>query len=534
MAATPVETGLTERLRITEYSRSACFAAIRGEAIPYALGHPLHRLCVVRGIRYHYGFGTELHGVLSVFTRALNARSIMSNVLPELESPDTIPYCIWHPETASEDTYRKLVQKYPQLSYQAGRACAVAGYTKLFHELDILPEVHIAEEARENDNHAIFEAIVSQTVRYKVMNDYELRLDLSSPKPAYLNGDTCVRWMLDIKQQFTDATSDFMELSNGRFFPADFSTDFQGYEDKKFNITEDMHIDEFESDGVSKRLLASRANLRWLYEPLPQDLPTVQKDILIAMAAYYGDIDRYSRLRRPRPVYGEMACCVRGIYHNTLFAVWWANRSEKKPLNIEKAINARFIMNNVLSRAPFNQYDIPYLIWWPVPARPPTYRRLAALHPEMLPQIIRSCIYANYEELFAELLPLVEPDEILLREADSQSNRYFRKALDEKIVELGIKPLYPPLHDAWKLQFSGAIGMSSNSLLKYLDADSIGTGFDIPYDGLQCDASEVELMLCVPDAWKIPADTPDDGYEEDQPRVVDYVEWPPGMASDGK
>jgi hypothetical protein len=528
MAAMSTEVNLKERLRITRYSRSACFAAIRGEAIPHALGHPLHRLCVIRGIRYHYGFGNELRGLLAVFTRTLNARSIMSNVIPELESPDAVPYCIWHPETASENTYRELVQKYPQLAYQAGRACAVAGYTKLFHELDILPEVHIAEEARECGNLAIYEAIVSQIVRYNVMNDYGLRLDLEAPKPAHLNGDTCVRWMLDIKQQFKDATSDFFE-EDDEFFPEDLFGGFQGYQDTMFNITEDMQIDEYESDGTAKRLLASRPNLRWLYEPLPQDLPTVQKDILIAMAAYYGDVDRYSRLRRPKSVYSERGCCVRGIYHNTLFALWWAKQPEPNTMYVGKAINARFIMNNVLSRAPFKQSEIPYLIWWPTPARPATYRRLADIHPEMLPQIVRACIYANYKELFTELLPRVEPDKALIREANSQSNQYFRKALDEAIAKLDIEPQYPPSHQSWKMGFSGGlIEQSSNNLTTYLDADSIGTGFDIPYDGLQCDASQVELMLCLPDAWKIPTDDPDD---ELYPLEIDYVEWPPGMAA---
>jgi hypothetical protein len=521
------EVSLEERLRITKYSRSECSAAIRGEEVPHALGHPLHRLCVIRGISYHYGFGNELRGLLPAFTRALNARSIMSNVIPELESPDTVPYCIWHPETASEGTYRELVKKYPHLAYQLGRACAVAGYAKLFHELDILPEVHIAEEARECGNLVVYEAILSQGVRYSVMNDYEFRVDLEVPKPAHLNGDTCVRWMLDIKQQFKDATSDFFE-DGDEFIPEDFSFDFQGYRNTMFNITEDMHIDEYESDGSAKRLLASRPSLRWLSEPLPPDLPTVQKDILIAMAAYYGDIDRYSRLRRPKPVYGERACCIRGIYHNTLFALWWANKPELKTMDVEKAINAWFIMNNVLSRAPFKKKDIPYLIWWPTPARPATYRRLADIHPEMLPQIVRACIYANYEELFAELLPQVEPDQVLLREAASQSNQYFRKTLDEAVAKLGIEPQYPRSNHAWKNQFSGPIGWSCNSLITYLDAESIETSFDIPYDGLQCDAAQVELMLCLPDDWKIPTDHPDD---EHLPLEIDYVEWPPGMTA---
>lgn len=40
------------------------------------------------------------------------------------------------------------------------------------------------------------------------------------------------------------------------------------------------------------------------------------------MTAYYGDIDRYVRLRRPVMIKNEMQCIVRGIYHNTMFAKW--------------------------------------------------------------------------------------------------------------------------------------------------------------------------------------------------------------------
>lgn len=36
-----------------------------------------------RDIRYQHGFGTELHGFLPEFNRAPNARSIMSNAIPD-------------------------------------------------------------------------------------------------------------------------------------------------------------------------------------------------------------------------------------------------------------------------------------------------------------------------------------------------------------------------------------------------------------------------------------------------------------------
>lgn len=110
------------RLGLFKYDRNACKAAIHGEKIPHALGLPLTRHCVVRGIRYHHGFGEELRGTLPKFTRALNARSIMSNHIPVINNDKEFPYYIWHPEVASEATYRELVHKYPKMAYLVGRA----------------------------------------------------------------------------------------------------------------------------------------------------------------------------------------------------------------------------------------------------------------------------------------------------------------------------------------------------------------------------------------------------------------------------
>ncbi|CAG8108457.1 unnamed protein product, partial [Penicillium nalgiovense] len=55
----------------------------------------------------------------------------------------------------------------------------------------------------------------------------------------------------------------------------------------------------------------------------PTDLLTVDKDILILMAAWSGNIDRYARLHQPTMINGELPCVVRGIYHHPFFAKWW-------------------------------------------------------------------------------------------------------------------------------------------------------------------------------------------------------------------
>ena len=111
-----------------------------------------------------------------------------------------------------------------------------------------------------------------------------------------------------------------------------------GFDEKNFNITEDMNIDEYDTDVNSVR---SRYDVTLLLSaPLPVDLPTVDKDLLILMAAYYGDIDRYVRLQREKLLTKEISCCVRGIYHNTLFAIWWSRqgRLEYGDARLRKAI----------------------------------------------------------------------------------------------------------------------------------------------------------------------------------------------------
>ncbi|KAK4126630.1 hypothetical protein N657DRAFT_679516 [Parathielavia appendiculata] len=66
-----------------------------------------------------------------------------------------MPYCVWYPGLATEDTYRELARRFPALPYQVG--------------------LSIAEKARESGNDgstAIFEHTMSQPTRHAVMDDY--------------------------------------------------------------------------------------------------------------------------------------------------------------------------------------------------------------------------------------------------------------------------------------------------------------------------------------------------------------------------
>ena len=45
-------------------------------------------------------FGQELRDIpnYTEFTRALNARDMMSNSIPDMKEEHEFPYCIWYPE----------------------------------------------------------------------------------------------------------------------------------------------------------------------------------------------------------------------------------------------------------------------------------------------------------------------------------------------------------------------------------------------------------------------------------------------------
>jgi hypothetical protein len=525
---------LEQRLRFKKADKKACLAAIRGEAIPFGLGDALHRIAVTRGLRHHVGYGAELRGALPEFTRALNAQDIMNDIIPEIQSVEETPYCIWYPLTASESTYRELVRRYPAMAYHVGRACAVAGYLELYQELDILPDVHIAEEARECGNLEIFNAIMSQPMRYSIMNDYTLEVDPTNRQQAFLNGDTAVRWTLDFKIELPmfdpakERWREFCEIYWAR--------------NVTFNITEDFNVAEEATptygpgEPYQEKWLSTRPFAQYLTEPLPADLPFIEKDLLIVMAAYHGNIDRYVRLRRPKMVPNELECCVRGINHNTYFAAWWAKQQSESSY-INKAIDARFIMENVLSRAPYR--SLPYVIWWPMLARESTYRALSVIQPEDdFPPLVHACIYGGYVELFDELLPKITPYRALLWESETQINQHFRNALLARVEALGMTVETMPYTPEKYRCAAECIRQKlhwhhSGIVLSSMNHNTVGTGWYAPHDWLICDAAEIDTTACVPDEWKIFTEEEGDEWEyhESHSRKLDYKRWPRGFGS---
>lgn len=520
-------------LSLKEYDEQDCLSAIRGEKIPSALGYTISRLCAIRGIRYHPGFATELHGSYDEFTRALNARSIMSDKIPDMARPEEFPYCIWHPGIPSEDTCRDLVRDYPQTKYHVGRVCAVAGYSDLFHELDILPEVHIAEEARDNGTTAIFDAILNSPVKYAVMNDYSRKIE-ETPRIGNLNDDTAVRSSLEIKQRFKRP----IPTDKNKPYRSECSHDASHY----FNITEDYGVDEFDS---KKRKPDSKAMVTLLYSPLPAGLPTVNKDLLILMAAYYGDVDRYSRLRRPYELEREFQCVINGIYTNTMFAKWWslqvpppeeiwdpepdededddddddedgeeqeeAGNDDEEPWYIYKssltsaincAISARFVMVNDLSRVTPKIFsmDLPYTIWHPLVPLEETLEELIRRRPDMKPQAARACIVGDYQQLYTKIDP--DADRGLLEEARLSRNLYYQEDLEDKIKTGRGKDADDSL-DPWRSLTHTSLRLGTLAIRPNVSEEDVVPDFESIYEGTLADPSRVELNVCLPDELKL-------------------------------
>lgn len=354
-----------------------------------------------------------------VFVRARNARLIMSNSIPDMAHEKHKPYCIWYPDLASEDTYRELARRYPEMRYHVGRACAAAGYTSLYKELDLLPEVSIAEEARDNKQSgaSIFEHVMSQPMRYRVLNDYMRTANLENPEAgAHLNGDTAVRSTLSgvFKLEHSPFYKHYFDIEeNGRFGEPSDPSFHQPLEDK--------HVPLF-------------------YSPLPKDLPTTNKDVLIIMAAWEGNIERYARLRRPWSIANEISAVIRGMHHHATFARWVEAhlqdlfaRNEWKVLR--QAFHARCIMSNDLSRIWDGIYgeDLPLCFWWPHIPHENTLRELAWRRCDLEDHVAVACIVANYQEAFDDLN--IEPSRRQWEVACQSPNAHYLESIKRRAAE---------------------------------------------------------------------------------------------------
>lgn len=248
------------------------------------------------------------------------------------------------------------------------------------------------------------------------------------------------------------------------------------------------------------------------------------------MAAYYGDIDRYSRLRRSVEIETEMNCMIRGIYHNTAFTKWCCLLPDSDPvakyLLVQRAIAARFIMNNDISRVCERSQNLPYVVWYPTLASENTYRELARRCPKIKTAVLRASIFGNYQSLFDDLVNEMSPDCGLMEEARTSFNPHYRGVPEERVSGLGIDLLETiESHESWKIQPTRNVG---DRIYPWLP--SIPDATDIAWrehsllcDGSGADASAVELYMSWPKELRTTK-----RYGE----CIDYKGWQPQKESE--
>ncbi|KAL4797272.1 hypothetical protein BDV19DRAFT_387446 [Aspergillus venezuelensis] len=227
----------------------------------------------------------------------------------------------------------------------------------------------------------IYDLILSQPVKFEIMNDYTRTVDIVGRRIAFLNGDTAVYPSLTARTKYYGPREPIFQAMPWNAFCQELPY---------FNITEDRGIDDHDSKAPE----APEFYLPWVHNPLPSDLPLINKDKLIQVAAYNGEIDRYPRLRRPRMLKHEWAMVIP------------EHPEDRHEIMIRCAIDARRIMSNDLTwlTADYPGILLPGLIWYPNVAHSTTYEKLAYRRPGMFEACLRACIVANNPWSWDELL----------------------------------------------------------------------------------------------------------------------------------
>ncbi|KAJ5782994.1 hypothetical protein N7457_004768 [Penicillium paradoxum] len=161
------------------------------------------------------------------------------------------------------------------MCYRVGQACAVAGSTSLYRELDLLPDISIAE------GEEIYGIIMTAPKGYAVINYYTRSIDLETPQtPAFLQGEMKPRWSLEKRTPSQDLP---ITSADGIYIEQN------GVIGIEATAPDDSHF----------VLGPEEAKVLWTPPPLNPDLPIFERTILTQMATYDENMDRYVRLMHP-------------------------------------------------------------------------------------------------------------------------------------------------------------------------------------------------------------------------------------------
>lgn len=142
------------RMYLAYMGNSSKYSQIKADKVD-----PMELACIVHGVHFNLDFAYWCYKHMFENDNvqvAVSAKLIMNDDL-RFVHPDV--YCIWYPDLAKEETYSKLLEFEPEFKYHIGIACSLAGYTALFKQLDILPDINMLSNAKILGYNNIFEHI---------------------------------------------------------------------------------------------------------------------------------------------------------------------------------------------------------------------------------------------------------------------------------------------------------------------------------------------------------------------------------------
>ncbi|KAJ5951365.1 uncharacterized protein N7479_009778 [Penicillium vulpinum] len=232
-------------------------------------------------------------------------------------------------------------------------------------------------------------------VKYNAMNNYTR--EIFTPIPGNFNGDTDIRLYISIRSAF-----------NRRRYSC------------YCDISEDQRMDEQDTNPETTPFaIKDEEILPMLYNPLPADLLTPNKDLLILTAALF----------------------VRDIYNKTMFAKWCSLQTSSifQSDRIKPVIHARFIMNSGLSHVTLDTpgAELSCLIWYPSIPQKSVLREFFRRQPMMKPIIAGTCIIADYKALHALLD--ADLDIRIMKDAHDSLNPHYIQDLETNVPQRGYK-----------------------------------------------------------------------------------------------
>ncbi|KAI8235022.1 Alpha-mannosyltransferase [Colletotrichum sp. SAR 10_96] len=171
---------------------------------------------------------------------------------------------------------------------------------------------------------------------------------------------------------------------------------------------------------------------------------------------------------------------------------------------IIEAINARFIMNNDLSRIDPDtpdKDDVPRMFWYPLFPQERTLRELVRRRPNSRFRVTLVCIAANYQHTYDALD--VAPHYITYQQARMSHNPHYARDIERRAAASGVN-LYPDTHlNCLTRPDKEPTSLAIEPEIRTFRGAFVEAHVEGIYPGeLQANAASWELSICVPEGLK--------------------------------